>query len=152
LNNGYCQAKWYPFQTTKSENSNGNICPIKTIFVSACREGPICDGFVQQKSFLKKGRGSKFKNAVFFRFDGQKIKKNGKNENGKILFICPGIFKNSFLKIVYRIFSDLSILYLKSEICQREKKLCPKVENLWVDFGATENIFPNKKSQNIFKI
>ena len=42
VNNGYCQAKWYPFQTTKSENSKGKHCPIKTIKVSACREGPIC--------------------------------------------------------------------------------------------------------------
>ena len=119
---GCCQAKWYPFQTTKSDFSKGKHCPIKTIKVSACRECPICDGFVQQKSFQKKGRGCKFKNTFFFRFDGQKIKKNGKNENGKILFICPGIFKNSFFKIVYQIF--LIYRYCISKVKSvREKKV-----------------------------
>ena len=72
---GCCQAKWYPFQTTKSDFSKGKHCPIKTIKVSACREGPICTGHTQQKSIQKKGRGCKFKNTFFFDLTAKKSKK-----------------------------------------------------------------------------
>jgi Zn-finger nucleic acid-binding protein len=51
--------------------------------------------------------------------------------------------------MIYLKFIVDTILYLKSEICQIEKKLCRKVENFWVDFGAIENIFQTK-SHKIF--